>query len=183
MQDRQPLLQNGDIALTPLELSDATALFALVDLNRGHLRRWLAWVDAQASAKDSEEAIARGRAQFEAGTGIVFGVRYRTELVGVAGFNEIDSANRTASVGYWLGGGHQGKGIMTAACRLLIDHGFNDRTLHRIEIRCATGNTKSRAIPERLGFAHEGTLREAEWLYDHFVDQELYAMLRQAWIA
>ncbi|MEN1761147.1 GNAT family protein [Anoxynatronum sibiricum] len=55
------------------------------------------------------------------------------------------------------------------------------RSLNRVEIRCATGNHKSRAIPQQLRFVAEGVLREAEWLYDHYVDHVVYAMLASEW--
>lgn len=48
-------------------------------------------------------------------------------------------------------------------------------------LACAIGNGKSRAIPERLGFRLEGVQCWAEWLYDHFVDHTLYAMLASEW--
>jgi ribosomal-protein-serine acetyltransferase len=50
-----------------------------------------------------------------------------------------------------------------------------------VEVRAAPGNRRSRAIPERLGFRQEGILRDAEWLYDHYVDLVVYAMLADDW--
>jgi len=70
---------------------------------------------------------------------------------------------------------------MTKACIAMIHHIFNDLHLNRVEIRCAVLNSKSRAIPERLGFSQEGTIREAEWLYDHFVDHIVYSLLAREW--
>jgi len=70
---------------------------------------------------------------------------------------------------------------MTASCRACISHAFTELKLNRVEIRCAVENRKSRAIPERLGFRFEGTLREAQWLYDHFVEHALYGMLAREW--
>ena len=70
---------------------------------------------------------------------------------------------------------------MTQCCRALIEHAFTDLQLNRVVITCATGNHRSQAIPERLGFCREGTLRETEWLYDHYVDHFVYGLLRSEW--
>ena len=50
--------------------------------------------------------------------------------------------------------------------------------LNKIEIRVATENVKSRALPERFGFKEEGVIRDAEWLYDRYVDHVVYGLLR-----
>ena len=86
-------------------------------------------------------------------------------------------------IGYWLGEEFQGKGIMTAASRILIHYAFDEFQLNRVEIRCAVGNTRSRAIPERLGFIQEGMIGDGEWLYDHYVDLIVYRMLAREWTA
>ena len=70
---------------------------------------------------------------------------------------------------------------MTAACRALVDHACEELGLNRVSIACATENKKSCAIPERLGFRREGIVRQAEWLYDHFVDHVVYATLASEW--
>ena len=70
---------------------------------------------------------------------------------------------------------------MTKACRALIRYAFEQLQLNRVEIRVAVGNYKSRAIPERLGLVKEGMIREAEWLYDHFVDHIVYGVLAKEW--
>ena len=45
----------------------------------------------------------------------------------------------------------------------------------------ATPNARSAAVPIRLGFTEEGTVREAEWLYDRWVDLRVFGLLRQDW--
>ena len=75
----------------------------------------------------------------------------------------------------------QGRGIVTKACRTLVTYAFEQYTLNKVEIHCATGNTRSRAIPEKLGFVQEGIIRQAEWLNDHYVDMVVYGMLASEW--
>jgi ribosomal-protein-serine acetyltransferase len=164
-----------------LRPDDAGSLFALVDGNREHLRRWLAWVDAQVSVADSLAFIAQADEQLQRNDGFHVGILDGTALAGVIGHVHVDWVNRCTEIGYWLGASFQGKGLATGACRVLVGHAFEQLELNRVEIRCASGNTRSRAIPERLGFTEEGLLRQAEWLYDHFEDHVVYGMLASEW--
>ena len=58
-----------------------------------------------------------------------------------------------------------------------MGHALTAWELHRVEIRVATGNARSRAIPERLGFRREGTLRGAERHGERFLDLDVFALL------
>jgi ribosomal-protein-serine acetyltransferase len=86
--------------------------------------------------------------------------------------------NRVGEIGYWLAAAAQGRGTMTECCRLLVRYAFLTLDLNRVEIAAATGNQRSRAVPERLGFKFEGVLREREELYGTFVDHAVYSQLR-----
>jgi len=69
------------------------------------------------------------------------------------------------------------------ACDAIIEYAFKDLQLNRIEIRAGIHNRQSRAVPERLGFVNEGTARQAEWIYDHYIDHAIYGLLRSEWKA
>ena len=109
------------------------------------------------------------------------GIWHEGRLAGAIGYDPIDWENRTTELGYWLGEEYQGKGLVTAACRALVEPAFGELSLNRVVISCATENKKSCAIPERLGFRREGVQRQAEWLYHHFVDHVVYAALASEW--
>jgi ribosomal-protein-serine acetyltransferase len=170
-----------EIELRLLDESHAEPLFTLVDQHREYLRTWLPWLDSNLRVEDTMQFILNDRANYESGRCFNTGIWYRGLLVGVIGFHPIDWPNRSAMIGYWVARDQQGKGIMTRACAALTTFAFDELKLHRVDIRCATSNTKSCAIPLRLGFTHEGILREAEWLYDHFVDLNVYSMLEREW--
>jgi ribosomal-protein-serine acetyltransferase len=168
-----------NLELVQFSLDDAELLFAAVDRNREHLRRWLPWVDGTASADDIREFLARTIEQYEEGLGPNCGIWLEGSLIGAIGCHPIDHAHRQCSLGYWLAAGYEGQGIITRGSRLLLDYLFDEMSLHRIEIRCGTGNTRSCAIPQRLGFHREGVLREAEWVNDRWVDLVVWSLLEQ----
>jgi len=66
---------------------------------------------------------------------------------------------------------------MTEAVRALVDHAFGTWRLHRIELGAATGNARSRAVAERVGFREEGVRRDSERHGDDWLDMVVYAML------
>lgn len=168
---------NNHIHLELLRTELAPALYALVDANRAYLREWLPWLDRTRSVTDVENFIHVVMRQYDSGLGPQYALFYRGVLCGVNGFHRIDTANRRAALGYWLDQGCTGRGIMTLTTRELLGIGFGEYRLNKIEIHCAVDNTRSRAIPERLGFTREAVLREQEWLYTRYVDHVIYSLL------
>lgn len=171
----------NDAKLRLLEERHAEELADLSERNRAHLRAWLPWVDGNRTVDDRRRFIRAALEQFARNDGFQAGIWHGDRLAGVVGYHGIDWANRGTTLGYWLGEEFEGKGLMTEACRALVDHAFGELGLNRLSISCAVENTKSRAIPERLGFQQEGVHKQAEWLYDHFVDHAIYAMLADQW--
>lgn len=171
--------QNAELRL--LDLADAKDIFELVQSNRGHLRHWLSWVDGTKSVADSRVFIESTKKQLAEGNGFQAGIWYKAELAGIVGFHGVNHANRKAEIGYWLGESFQGKGLMTKACRALIEHAFTHWDLNKVIIRCGDHNRRSCAIPERLGFKKEGLLRDEEFVNDRFVSHHFYGMLKTEW--
>tara|TARA_B100000029_G_scaffold464806_1_gene499004 strand:+ start:545 stop:1156 length:612 start_codon:yes stop_codon:yes gene_type:complete len=176
----QTITVSNQIQLVPLELSDAEELFSLTEVNRSYLRKWLPWLDTIRRVDDTRVFIRAVQSQSERHKGAQLAIKSDDDIVGIVG-HRIDWCNRLTSLGYWLDASHQGQGMVTASCSALIEQVFSELRLNRVEIRCAVDNQKSRAIPIRLCFNEEGLLHEAEWLYDHFVDHVVYAMLAKEW--
>ena len=169
------------LSLRQRQPEDAAEMFALTDANRADLREWMPWLDGCTSAEATRRSIQSTLRHAEEGVGLAAAIREDGRIVGVVSFNEIHRSNRTGHLGYWLGAAHRGRGIATAACRALMQYGFDTLGLNRIVLAAATGNTRSRALAARLGLRLEGAAREAEWLYDRFVDHAVYAITRSEW--
>ncbi|HEX6994679.1 MAG TPA: GNAT family protein [Gammaproteobacteria bacterium] len=176
-----PYRLDAEITLDLLAPRHAQELYDVVDRNREQLRPWMPWVDTTRSVDDIKAFIATTLSQVATDNGFHTAIRAHGRIVGIIGVHRIDWANKSTSLGYWLAQDAQGKGIMTRACTAYIDYLFGELQLHRIEIHCATENLRSRAIPERLGFASEGIARDAEWVNDRFVSHVVYSLLSSEW--
>ncbi|HTI13586.1 MAG TPA: GNAT family protein [Dictyobacter sp.] len=175
------ILIDNEVELHPLVERDAPELFQLIEEGRSSLRTWLPWIDYTQSVEDERAFIRTVQQQSTEHKSYSFSIWYQGTIAGTIGYHLIDWMNRKVEIGYWQGEAFQGKGIMTRACRSIIQYAFNTLQLNKVEIRCATQNTRSCAIPLRLGFTYEGTIRQAEWLYDHYVDLKLYGLLEHEW--
>jgi ribosomal-protein-serine acetyltransferase len=174
-------LPNG-YALRLLEESDADEVFALIDANREHLGPWMPWVEHEREPADVLPFIRATRKQIADNDGLQTAiVDPGGRIVGMVGVHNVDWLNRKTSIGYWLARDEEGRGTMTEAVRAYVDHAFTTWKLNRVMIQAAVENSRSRAIPQRLGFREEGTLREVERIGDRVLDDVVYAMLAADW--
>ena len=143
----------------------------------------MSWLDDTKSASDTLNFIRRGLECAAVGTQFNYGLFLDGDLVGVAAFNNIEKLNYCATMGYWLAKSQTGRGLMTRAVKALMTEGFQHLELNRIQARVATDNYPSQAVCDLLGLKKEGVLRQAEWLYDHYVDVTMNSVLRTEWKA
>ena len=80
-------------------------------------------------------------------------------------------------IGYWIHRDFINQGLVTESTAALIKVAFEIVRVHRIEIHCDPGNTASAAIPRKLGFTHEGTLRGKIRFLDMWRDSMIWGLL------
>ncbi len=170
-----------NLKLTLWEPRHAEALFAITDANRAHLAQWLPWVDATNSVEDTRSFIKGSLKLFGERSQMHLAIWYNEEIAGAIGFNRINWTNRDCEIGYWIAQSAQGNGIITKACRAIINHAIDNWQMNRIVIEAATNNTRSWAVPVRLGFTHEGTLRQVAMLRGEYINLEVYSLLASEW--
>ena len=159
---------------------DAEELYALIDRHRAYLARWLPWAEGQTPAA-TREFLATSRRQWEAGEALNTLIVVDGAIAGVVGVHAISRMHDTSSIGYWLAPGLQGRGLMTRAVAAYLDAAFGPWRLHRMELRAAVGNERSRAVAERLGFVEEGVARQAERIGERRLDLVVYSLLAPEW--
>jgi len=97
-------------------------------------------------------------------------------------FAIIDRAAGWAEIGYWVDFQHEGKGYVSAGVREIERLCFTDLRLERVRITNDAANTRSRAIPERLGYTLEGVLRrDLVSGQGRIADHAVYSLLKPEW--
>jgi ribosomal-protein-serine acetyltransferase len=161
----------------------ADEVFAVSDSNREHIRVWLPWIDAVKTVEDTREFIKKSLEQYGRDDGFQCGLWEDNTYVGGLGFHWINRTSNYTEIGYWLAKKAEGRGIMTSAVRALVDHAFDVWKLNKVEIRAARENHRSRAIPQRLGFIEEGTLRQIGRIGATYHDLVVYGITTAEWSA
>ena len=172
---------DDDLELALPEMHRAETVTALVRANLHRLRPWMPWAVDDYSIDHCKTWIQRCLTEFAADGRFNALILFEKKIAGTIGFHNLDTVNRSAEIGYWIGEEFEGRGIITRCCRAIIDHLFETVGLNRVQINCNVENVKSRAVPERLGFKLEGIHRQVEFLHDKFGDWAVYAMLREEW--
>lgn len=166
------------IRIELIEEKHTQSIFDMVNENRNHLRPWLPFVDRMQTVDFAKNfvngTIQRDKDSIEH----AFVIFNNNKMVGRIGVYKIDNQNSIGEIVYWIIENSQGKGIITKSCKALIDFCYNELQLNRIEIKCGTENFKTKIIPQRLNFTHEGVIRQGELLYDKFIDLNLYLLLK-----
>ena len=170
-----------ELQLESLHRSLAEPLFALIDQHRADLTCWLAWPPHTQVVEDVRAFIREQVQRMALRQSMQFALRYRGEVVGLCGFNLICRPLGRADIGYWLAPSHRGQGVITRACRFLLDYAFSALGLSLVQIAAATGNQASRAVCERLGMGLHAIQTQAEQLAHGWVDHAVYRMTAEQW--
>ncbi len=151
-------------------------LHQLITTNHDRLAQWEPWAVGEQTEEHLANFTAFGMSQWQVGRAVPLALSLDGTLVGSIGA-KVDPYGGQADIGYWIDAAWQGRGLVTRAVRALTAYLFDDRGLRRLEIRAATGNLASRAVPERLGFTLEGILRAAAVVGTRRDDMALYSLL------
>jgi RimJ/RimL family protein N-acetyltransferase len=159
--------------------SDAQLLADSVAENIDHLKPWMPWAHNEPKALEEKvKGIKRFRGKFDLNQDFVYGIfnPEETRLLGGTGLHTRLSASEL-EIGYWIHKDFINQGLVTESTSALIKVAFEIIHVHRIEIHCDPANLASAAIPRKLGFTHEGTLRAKNAFLDGWTDSMIWGLL------
>jgi ribosomal-protein-serine acetyltransferase len=159
---------------------DLDALWEAVQEERDRLGEWMPWVEHTTTIDHQRAWLERVIADEVGldGTGLFVG----DVLAGGVGMSPYPFGV-AAEIGYWVRVPFSGRGLITAGARAMTRIAFEEWGVHRVVIRAGVENVRSRAIPERLGFALEGVERGGGKGLGGFYDLAVYSMLEDEWTA
>jgi ribosomal-protein-alanine N-acetyltransferase len=163
---------------------DAAEFLALLDRSREHLAPWMP--RAARAGERGMQARFRRMLPPQATRGgrrrLLVCARDDGRIVGVASLSGIEEwPNLDCRIGYWLGAGEPGKGLMRDAVAALVDHAFADLGLHRITASIMPTNRRSIALVQALGFVREGVARGLVEIDGAWRDHEVWSVLSSEW--
>ncbi|MBE1533613.1 GNAT family N-acetyltransferase [Actinomadura algeriensis] len=174
----------GDGAeLRPLEPWQAAEFAEHVDRVRADIVRYVPFgrvVVDEASARVFLQRYADLQA---ADGGRLFGIWVDGVLQGGTLFRVFDAGQGVCEAGVWLDRAAQGRGLVTTACRVMIDWAFGARGMARVEWLCDPANDASIAVARRLGMTLEGVRRKAYVHDGEPRDLQVWAVLDDEWKA
>ncbi|MFD3512107.1 GNAT family N-acetyltransferase [Streptomyces sp. NPDC058657] len=169
--------------LRPLEPWRAEEFLAHIDRGRAHIGKYIGMPDVNKDLESARAFLQRYAQKTADDAGGIFGIWLDGTLVGGVMFRLFDAAAGTCEVGCWLEPSATGRGLVTQACRVLIDWAVEERGIHRVEWLCDAENTGSINTAKRLGMRMDGVLREAYLYRGVRHDEEIWSVLAPEWRA
>jgi [ribosomal protein S5]-alanine N-acetyltransferase len=157
-----PTLQYGLITLRPTNETDIPEVYQAC---QDPLIPKFTTVPADYTMADATFFIRdKGPSHFLEKKELLFAITHghNTEAMfcGVISFHSISLANHAAELGYWIAAPARGKGIGTAAAKLITEYGFTTMGFRRIEALVDVENEASKALLASAGYHLEGIMRK-----------------------
>jgi ribosomal-protein-alanine N-acetyltransferase len=136
------------------------------------------------SLQDTETWIQALQDNYADREGIQWAITFKTRdlPIGSCNFWHLDPKSHCAEIGYELNRTAWSQGIMAEVLPIVISYGFKELELNRIEGNPLASNGRSNKVLLKLGFTHEGTLRQRVFFRGVYDDQMYFGLLREEWV-
>lgn len=161
--------------------ADVPLLAASITESLEHLLPWMPWAAAEPEPLQTKiERLRRFRANFDLGQDYIYGIFNPQEnrLLGGTGLHT-RIGNNALEIGYWIHKDYIGRGYATETSAALAKVAFEVNQVERVEIHCAVENVRSAAVPRKLGFQHEATLKNRCFANGRNCDQMVWSMFAE----
>jgi ribosomal-protein-alanine N-acetyltransferase len=175
-------IRGGRVFLRPPAMQDYPPWAELRALSRAHLTPWEPqWARDELARSNFRRRLRQYHREMRDDQGYAYLIFTDADAMLVGGLN-ISNVRRgvaqAASIGYWMGAPHAGRGLMTEAVRAAAAFAFGPLRLNRLEAACLPSNAASQRVLEKVGFAREGRARRYLKINGQWQDHDLFALLQ-----
>ncbi len=173
------VLGGGFITLRPYAVQDIELLHAAVVESLTALAPYMDFAHHGYSVEESKTWVSRRSREWKDGSAYDFAIvdAQNGKYLGGCGINRFDERRNVANLGYWVRTGCTGRGVATAAARLLSRFGVEQLGLKRIGLQIALPNRASQRVAEKSGATREGVLRNGMFVRNLIYDCVLYSFI------
>jgi ribosomal-protein-alanine N-acetyltransferase len=167
------------VSLRELRVSDAAEIAAMNARNRADIERVSPpQTEATFTAAGQAQRITEILAQSALGSRANWTIRVDGVLAGDISLHSIQRGSvHTANVGYMVDAAFRGRGVATAALRLVVARSFGDLGLHRLDAGAMPSNLGSQRVLEKAGFSRVGVLERFLYVAGSWQDHVLYEVV------
>lgn len=178
-----PTLHTQRLTLRPIRPEDEQALFSI--FSDAETMKFYG-ADAHTTIEETRSTIAHMKTAYETRKGLNWAVTLDGDedetAIGSLSFHQFACKFKRVEVGYVINRAYWGQGIASEAVRAMLDFGFHDLNIHRVEAIIDDGNIASSKLLLKLGFVFEGKLRERYLLGETMMDEWMYGLLKPDWL-
>ncbi len=174
-------IQTPRLVIRCWQPADAPLLQAATTQSLDHLLPWMPWAHNEPEDLQTKvERLRRFRGLFDLGQDFIYGIFNLDESQVLGGSGLHTRAGEGArEIGYWIHRDYINQGLATETAAALVSVAFEVDKVQRVEIHCDPANVRSAAVPRKLGFTHEGTLRQrTPFLEEELRDRMIWSLLR-----
>jgi [ribosomal protein S5]-alanine N-acetyltransferase len=175
-------IRGGRVCLRSPTMQDYSAWAELRALSRAHLTPWEPqWTRDELSRSNFRRRLRQYNREMRDDQGYAYLIFTEADARLVGGLN-LSNVRRgvaqAASIGYWMGTPHAGRGLMTESVRAAVAFAFGGLRLNRLEAACLPSNAASQRVLDKVGFAREGRARRYLKINGQWQDHDLFALLQ-----
>ena len=180
-QEYMPQLITPRLLLRKLSMSDAQDLYEYS--REEDVARYVLWYPHR-TVSDSRFYLKCLMRQYRNHEPASYGITLRDtgKVIGTIGFSYINEEHMCAEIGYSLAKSQWGQGLMTEALSAMIEHGFADLRLHRIEATHDVRNPASGRVMEKCAMRYEGVMRGKLYSKGEYIDLALYSITSEGYL-
>ncbi len=173
-----PTIETDRLLLRKMTFSDAGDIFEYA--SDPQVSEYTLW-STHSSIEDSKFFLKTIVKMYKRRELVDWGIVHKAEkkFIGTCGFVEWSITHSRAEIGYALSRKYWGEGYMSEAVSAVIDFGFREMLLNKIEARCEINNIASARVMEKVGMQLEGILRQQLFVKGRYWDLKTYSILRE----